>query len=147
MPHRERQLICETCRRAVTLPTADLDVSWASGLYWHRPCVDPAVRQSGRDGPGRLQPVPVARLRPALAWFAGKMEEVLRNNDWKGGWEALSPEEALERLAQEVAELKRADGPAARILEAADVANSALILADLVRQAVEVPLATPYSRR
>jgi NTP pyrophosphatase (non-canonical NTP hydrolase) len=86
-------------------------------------------------------------LRPSVAAFAALMERVLRDNDHKGGWQDCEPEWLLMRLRQEVAELDEAmqkgtiarrdesgrtsDWPADIAREAADVANFAMMIADV----------------
>ena len=81
--------------------------------------------------------------REEVTWFAGKMEEVLRENDWKGGWQKMSAVEILERLRQEIDELFEAllsdptagvfpASPDQLIKECADVANFAMFFADNV---------------
>lgn len=77
-------------------------------------------------------------LRPEVMAFAQAMERVLRQNDYKGGWERMSVPAMSERLDEEVAELQFeiARPPIsmihARILkEATDVANFCMFLADV----------------
>lgn len=78
--------------------------------------------------------------RPVVQAFAQRMESKLRANDHRGGWDSESTEWLLARLYEEVAELalelNRYDDPpatrASRIAhEAADVANFAMMLADV----------------
>lgn len=78
-------------------------------------------------------------VRPVVAAFALAMEERLRANDHKGGWEQDSAISLLGRIFEETIELKRAvagEGGdkrewATRIRrEAADVANFAMMIAD-----------------
>lgn len=75
-------------------------------------------------------------LRPEVAGFAKVMEQILRVNDHKVHWrDALTVENAFTRLIQEVAELAGAinGGDTLEITkEAADVANFAMMVADLV---------------
>ncbi|MEK6860817.1 MAG: hypothetical protein AABY07_02490 [Nanoarchaeota archaeon] len=71
-------------------------------------------------------------LRLELQWFAEKMEQVLRKNDWKNGWKDMEGEEALERLEEELDELKAAMSsvrPNKIVEEATDVANFAMFIA------------------
>lgn len=80
-------------------------------------------------------------LRPAVARFAQVMERELRENDHKGGWKQCRPADLFDlygRLTEEVAELRtvlhrRANGDvmAPVTAEAADVANFAMIIADV----------------
>lgn len=74
-------------------------------------------------------------IRPEVMAFARLMEAKLRANDHKGGWRYDSPGELFDRLREEVDELQdvligQAD-PAVVGDEAADVANFALMLADV----------------
>ena len=89
-------------------------------------------------------------LRPEVLAFAELMEKKLRENDHKGGWENCEPEWLLKRLREEVRELTDAvdeqlaynmsgarsieDAPPVFMSigdEAADVANFALMVADI----------------
>lgn len=90
------------------------------------------------------------KLRPEVARFAALMERTLRENDHKGGWKKCEPEWLLNRLGEEVQELvdaqqrlkwalpmeDRGDIPVFRKVlalgkEAADVANFAMMIADV----------------
>lgn len=84
------------------------------------------------------------QLRPEVSWFAQQMEQVLRANDHKPGWKDWSRVEAFERLEDETEELRQALGvfrPKATleermaivIKEAVDVANFAMMIADITR--------------
>lgn len=81
-------------------------------------------------------------LRPAVRWFAERMEAKLQDNDYKGGWEHELPERLMCLLVKEVGELSsgleawRMDDQWANavIAECADVANFTMMIADLVRQ-------------
>ena len=42
--------------------------------------------------------------RPELGRFAELMEVVLRDNDYKGGWSAMTPEEIVNRMFDELRE-------------------------------------------
>jgi NTP pyrophosphatase (non-canonical NTP hydrolase) len=88
-----------------------------------------------------------AVLRPEVEVFAREMERALRKNDHKPGWKMDEPAALLARLREETDELEQAirDVSGARddlhldggplwwkvIEEAADVANFALMIADL----------------
>jgi NTP pyrophosphatase (non-canonical NTP hydrolase) len=78
----------------------------------------------------------LASLRPEVAAFALAMEDKLRQNDHKGGWDDCSKQYMAMRLTQEREELRDAiarGAPPEEILkEAADVANFAMMVADLV---------------
>jgi len=71
-------------------------------------------------------------MRREVKTFAHAMEYKLGLNDHKGGWENLDNEELFYRLREEVDELQEAikEGNYINILlEAADVANYALMIA------------------
>ena len=92
-----------------------------------------------------------AHPREAVAVFAQEMERKLRENDHKGGWLECEPKWLLKRLRQEAGELERAleifaagdvgdmegERKAAALerirREAADVANFAMMIADVTR--------------
>ena len=70
-------------------------------------------------------------MRGEVAWFAQEMEGQLQENDDKNGWEVMSAKWLLNRLKQEVGELKRAIEKKTNVVEeAADVANFAMMIAD-----------------
>lgn len=74
-------------------------------------------------------------MRDEVRVFAETMEEQLKENDYKGGWQNCSNSYLLGRLKDEVEELKIAlldyeSGPAI-VKEAVDVANFAMMIADL----------------
>jgi len=72
-------------------------------------------------------------LRPEVYKFAKAMEAKLKANDYKGGWMTMTPGEVIRRLKEEVEEMCEAaimhEGGV--LEEAADVANFALIFAQL----------------
>lgn len=75
-------------------------------------------------------------LRPEVVAFAVAMEKELRENDHKGGWKTEGISYFIEKLHEEVNELTKALGDIKatkrRVLsEAADVANIAMMLADI----------------
>ncbi len=77
---------------------------------------------------------PLEGVRPEVAAFALLMEKKLRENDHKGGWKDCDRPYLLRRLGQESRELQDAVlGHAPLIVgdEAADVANFAMMLADV----------------
>jgi NTP pyrophosphatase (non-canonical NTP hydrolase) len=63
------------------------------------------------------------------------MEERLLENDYKGGGEDCTPAWLLKRLGEELKELRKAlrakDSPERIACEAADVANFAMMIADV----------------
>jgi hypothetical protein len=71
--------------------------------------------------------------RESLAWFARRMENKLRQNDHKPGWEGLNDSYFLKRASQEYSELMQAvakkKGPEEIIDECADLANFVMMLA------------------
>lgn len=87
-------------------------------------------------------------LRPEVQRFAELMELRLRANDHKPGWKQDILPALFRRLQQEAAELDGAIdfGTADEIArEAADVANFAMMIAD-VCGALEVIVTAPYTR-
>lgn len=96
----------------------------------------------------------IAQVRPEVHRFALFMEHVLRENDFKGGWQDMSHEQLLKRLKDEVKELGQAldalpkpcgcrsvgdcmhgiFGPDEETVarEAVDVANFAMMLTDVL---------------
>ena len=75
-------------------------------------------------------------MRPIVSWFARLMEQKLSKNDHKGGWVGCTPSWLLRRLRAETNELARAlkchkKAPALIAREAADVANFAMMIADV----------------
>jgi hypothetical protein len=77
------------------------------------------------------------KIRPEVAWFAGRMEQKLRANDHKGGWEDDYLNDLFKRLLEEVEELRREvkeRNGLSIIDEAADVANFCLFIADRCRE-------------
>jgi NTP pyrophosphatase (non-canonical NTP hydrolase) len=85
------------------------------------------------------------RVRPEVLAFAQAMEVELRENDGKGGWEDCGTEWLLHRMTEERRELTEAvkrrhaalgatskrETAAAVLSEAADVANFAMMIADV----------------
>jgi len=84
------------------------------------------------------EPTGAERVREPVAWFAQRMEAKLRENDHKGGWENCSLDWLIERLFQEANELWRTINHPSTfemvIYEAADVANFAMMIADIARR-------------
>ena len=74
-------------------------------------------------------------MRREVRWFAERMEAELCANDYKGGWEDMLLADLLTRLREEVEELAEAvkmrAATAHVISEAADVANFAMMIADV----------------
>jgi len=80
----------------------------------------------------------LASLRPEVLRFAQRMEEVLRNNDDKGGWKGMDDYQILERIHKEVKELdEEVERPQVSVIpalackEAIDVANCCMFLVDI----------------
>lgn len=72
-------------------------------------------------------------IRDSVTQFAELMERVLRENDFKGGWERITPAQLINRLVDELDELVDAIHAGRTndvIKEAVDVANFAMMLAD-----------------
>ena len=77
------------------------------------------------------------KLRPEVRRFAEQMEKVLRENDHKGGWHNEHVYWLTQRLGDEHQELIHAlidhpDDIYAIVKECADVANFAMMVADVV---------------
>lgn len=74
-------------------------------------------------------------MRPVVKRFAEAMEKQLCANDHKGGWAGTEAFELLAHLREEYTELRRAMfpfvSPEAVLREAADVANFAMMIADV----------------
>ena len=68
--------------------------------------------------------------RPEVRVFARAMEDRLRANDSKGGWQDMQFDEIVDRIDDEVLELREAASFQDRIHEAADVACFAMLVAD-----------------
>lgn len=94
------------------------------------------VRYLSWEHPGYKEPI---HSRQEVEWFAGEMEKRLKANDHKGGWEDCSLEWLVAKLAEETGEvaaivIKHGSWKEKVIKEAADVANVAMMIADLARQ-------------
>lgn len=82
----------------------------------------------------------VGGLREPVRWFAQHMETQLKANDHKGGWKGDRIGSLFDRMLDEERELFEVIGTAnneAIIREAADVANFAMMIADIARDALE----------
>jgi|GEM_PF-590188 len=97
---------------------------------------------------------PTDMLRHDVLWFAQRMEEKLRENDHKGGWEGEDNGYLLDRVKEEVAELEEEIGmedlrytgqlPSCEsdpregiIWESVDTANMAMMIASNQRRELE----------
>jgi NTP pyrophosphatase (non-canonical NTP hydrolase) len=87
-------------------------------------------------------------LRPELAWFAEEMEKQLKANDHKGGWQDCDICWLFRRMIEEAEELKREISNSKKyrtfpvykeriVKEAADVANYAMMIADIAKTAFD----------
>jgi NTP pyrophosphatase (non-canonical NTP hydrolase) len=91
--------------------------------------------------PMQLPAAPEMVMRPEVRAFANLMERELRNNDHKGGWKNDSAEDLMKRVLEEALELSEevkinfGRTPEQRAYdigeEAADVANMAMMVADV----------------
>ena len=76
------------------------------------------------------------KRRDEVVWFSDQMERVLRQNDYKGGWKTAFEVVLLERLRLEVDELHesiyRPTSGSDVVKECVDVANYAMMIADIV---------------
>jgi hypothetical protein len=79
------------------------------------------------------------KVRKSVDRFAQQMEKNLRGNDHKGGWEGCTAYHFFEGLCDEAEELRSelnvvgAFDPERVIEEAADIANFAMMIADVAR--------------
>ena len=81
-------------------------------------------------------------VRSAVAVFANAMEQVLRENDHKGGWDDMGVDALISRMREELVELEDswqdADTPIKNVLrEAVDVANYAMKIHDNLTRPIE----------
>ena len=84
--------------------------------------------------PADSHPEPMVPLRPQLATFAAAMEETLKTNDDKGGWDDDHPNWLRHRLVDEANELAvevSSGNYAGMMREAVDVANFAMMIYDV----------------
>lgn len=76
----------------------------------------------------------ITGIREEVIKFALLMEKKLKENDSKGGWDKCEYDYLLQRIDEEIIELKhciRVDGSDRKIgLECADVANFVMMIAD-----------------
>ena len=78
-----------------------------------------------------------AQPRPAVQKFAEQMEKVLQEHEDKGGWDQMNPFDLLPTLKQQVCDLEEAMDDGAddqAIKEATDVANYAMMIADIIKE-------------
>jgi NTP pyrophosphatase (non-canonical NTP hydrolase) len=79
-----------------------------------------------------IDPSEYQRLEQKVLRFSGEMVEKLALNDHKGGWDGEDPAWLLDRLQEELNELREAVEVGGDVIgEAADVANFALMVADV----------------
>jgi hypothetical protein len=82
----------------------------------------------------------VLGVRKEVRWFATEMEKTLRKNDHKGGWKDCDNKYLSDRLCDEILELEGAmfgGGSIEDVIkEAVDVANFAMMIADMAKQAL-----------
>jgi len=133
----------------LALSTRELLLAWAEALEreyadmtteYERLCRDydmamEALKQDERLLMKRL-PATSSAIRPVVQWFAEHMECELRANDHKPGWQHDSVVSLLARTHEELTELSEClhSGDGERIVsEAADVANFAMMLADVAQ--------------
>jgi len=76
-------------------------------------------------------------VREPVKWFAEQMEQQLKANDHKGGWEGCTFYYLEKRLNEEVKELVDATKFEDVIREVTDVANFAMMIADNARRLAE----------
>ena len=66
-------------------------------------------------------------VRPEVQLFAELMEQKLRVNDWKGGFQDMSVEDVIHRMREEAMELLAEGMNESALDEAIDVANFAAV--------------------
>jgi len=80
-------------------------------------------------------------MREQVRWFAGEMEDKLKKNDFKGGWDGCEVIYLIERIKSETQELIEAmiikENEKNIIEECADIANFAMMIADKSRSDAE----------
>ena len=73
-------------------------------------------------------------MREAVKWFAEKMEEQLKENDFKGGWRDDAVSHLFHELCEEIGELGEClidkDSSINIVEECADAANYIMMIAD-----------------
>jgi NTP pyrophosphatase (non-canonical NTP hydrolase) len=89
-------------------------------------------------------------LRNSVVRFAEEMEYQLRAHDDRGGWDKCDPFWLLTRLKEETAELEAAmKNPNGRVTnvahESADVANFAMMIADVTKKTWEKKAAEKFT--
>lgn len=102
--------------------------------------MDEQITGRGQAAPEPFEPT--MTLRPAVAWFAQRLEAKLRANEHKGDWHDIPYIRLLWMLRREVSELQDAlvmgpDGGVDTenvINEAADVANFAMMIATIAER-------------
>ena len=89
---------------------------------------------------GSRQPRKEREMSLEILRFAVNMQQELDNNDYKTGWENLSPSWIIHRIKQETKELEKAikEKHLKRkiISECADIANFVMMLADNIRNGI-----------
>jgi len=78
----------------------------------------------------------LTEIREPVKWFAQQMEQQLKANDHKGGWDNCSMQYLLERLEEETHELTACSNEEQVIQECADIANFAMMIADQARKSL-----------
>jgi hypothetical protein len=84
------------------------------------------------------------RWRPQVEAFADAMEAKLRKHDWQYHWSGLAVQylfSALDDTSKELRAAVTVGNPTIALRKAADVANYAMMLADIVRRGVDEGIA------
>ena len=81
-------------------------------------------------------------MRQSVKWFAKQMEKNLKENDHKSGWQGMDVSELWSMLNEEMSELSyeiHDDKPTAEFIisECADVANFAMMIADVTNMGIK----------
>lgn len=114
-------------QESVEYPSVDVQLEWKDAIIEQ---LEKRIEQLMQSPPEDER-----HLRPVVKWFAEMMELNLKSNDHKGGWLSDSSKALLKRLKEETKELgdviKNYTSFSQIIEEAADVANFAMMIADL----------------
>lgn len=135
---KDETLAIPTLEGVMTASRGDWIIKGVAGEFY--PCKPDIFEQTYEDAllsaSAPVAPAGGYGWRPEVAAFANLMEQQLRANDHKPGWKGDEPDALFRRLVEESSELEDAiyhtvDGEAFVGKEAADVANFAMMIADV----------------
>jgi len=78
----------------------------------------------------------ITNVRPDVIEFAVEMEKVLRDNDYKGGWDGCTIRELVTVIENKVVDLKQTQ-LSDKTKEAIDIANYAMMVFNVIRTRYE----------